>query len=171
MRHALENYGIEVNRAGYALCPFHDEKTGSLKVYPHSFYCYGCGKGGDVITLVRSLFDLSFRDALIKVNADFALGLPIDKKPTIRQRRAAQEKRRELERARERRQKARDAAWNRYLDLLILRDVCGDLIRNLAPRTPDETLHPAYVAALRQIEWLDYLLDSFDFEKEVDSWT
>ncbi len=166
MRHALENYGIEVNRAGYALCPFHDEKTGSLKVYPHSFYCYGCGKGGDVITLVRSLFDLSFRDALIKVNADFALGLPIDKKPTIRQRRAAQEKRRELERAQMHRQRAHIENWESYLDLVVEWELCGLYIRNYKPVPGDDTLHPWFVKALRRRDYLDYLMNSYVFYEE-----
>lgn len=37
------------------LCPFHSEKTGSFVVYPEngSFYCFGCGAGGDVVTFVR----------------------------------------------------------------------------------------------------------------------
>ena len=171
MRHALETYGVEVNRTGYALCPFHDEKTGSLKVYPHSFYCYGCGKGGDVITLVRSLFDLPFRDALRKVNEDFALCLPIDEKPTIRQKREAQDKHRELERARERRKKQHDAAWSRYLDLLQELDVCKDAIERYKPKPGDEMLHPLFAEALHRREYLNYLIDSYDFEKEVDLWT
>jgi len=37
------------------LCPFHDEKTPSFSVNPLEklFYCFGCGKGGDLITFVR----------------------------------------------------------------------------------------------------------------------
>ena len=39
------------------LCPFHSEKTPSLTVYPEnqSFYCFGCGVGGDVITFIRKI--------------------------------------------------------------------------------------------------------------------
>ena len=44
-----------------ALCPLHKEKTPSFFVYPdNSFYCYGCQVGGDVITLVKSLYGLDF---------------------------------------------------------------------------------------------------------------
>ncbi len=36
-------------------CPFHSEKTPSFTVFPdtQSFYCFGCGAGGDVITFIR----------------------------------------------------------------------------------------------------------------------
>ena len=37
-------YGLEMNRAGMACCPFHDDKTPSLKVYDDHFYCFGCAK-------------------------------------------------------------------------------------------------------------------------------
>ena len=38
-----------------ALCPFHSEKTPSFHVYTdtQSFYCFGCGAGGDVITFTK----------------------------------------------------------------------------------------------------------------------
>ena len=41
------------NRVG--LCPFHSEKTPSFTIYPdnQSFYCFGCGAGGDVVTFIR----------------------------------------------------------------------------------------------------------------------
>ena len=58
-------YGIEVNHAGYAVCPFHGEKTGSLKVYPgrRGWHCFGCGEGGDVIDFVQRYFGLSLKEA------------------------------------------------------------------------------------------------------------
>ena len=39
------------------LCPFHNEKTPSFTVYPesNSFYCFGCGAGGDVITFIMKI--------------------------------------------------------------------------------------------------------------------
>ena len=44
------------------LCPFHTEKTPSFVVYPEtqSFYCFGCGAGGDVITFVRKISNLGY---------------------------------------------------------------------------------------------------------------
>jgi DNA primase len=48
------------------LCPFHDEKTPSFSVNPADkfFYCFGCGKGGDVITFVRETEQLDFVQAV-----------------------------------------------------------------------------------------------------------
>jgi DNA primase len=48
------------------LCPFHDEKTPSFSVNPADklFYCFGCGKGGDVISFVRETEQLDFAQAV-----------------------------------------------------------------------------------------------------------
>ena len=52
-----------------AVCPFHLEKTGSLTVYPRteSFYCYGCGEGGDAFLFVSKIEDCSKSKAVAKV--------------------------------------------------------------------------------------------------------
>lgn len=48
------------------LCPFHNEKTPSFNVYPEngSFYCFGCGVGGDVITFIRRIENLDYMEAV-----------------------------------------------------------------------------------------------------------
>lgn len=48
------------------LCPFHDEKTPSFGVTPAKgfFYCFGCGKGGDVIDFVREINNMGFSEAV-----------------------------------------------------------------------------------------------------------
>ena len=68
-------YGYEPNRQGFVSCPFHSERTASCKVYPksNSFYCFGCGAGGDVIDFVRLLYGLDFRQACVRLEADFGL--------------------------------------------------------------------------------------------------
>ncbi|MDY4191391.1 MAG: DNA primase [Oscillospiraceae bacterium] len=62
------------------LCPFHNEKTPSFTIYPEnqSFYCFGCGAGGDVITFVRRAENLEYIEA-VKFLADRAgLAMPED---------------------------------------------------------------------------------------------
>ena len=80
---AAERYGFHPNLAGYTSCPFHHEKTASMKLYPGGggFYCFGCQAGGSVIDFVGKLFDLSPLDAVRKLNEDFHLALPVDKPP------------------------------------------------------------------------------------------
>lgn len=70
-------YGMAPNKNGFVRCPFHEENTPSLRLYPqtNTFYCFGCGTGGDVITLVKRLFDCGYADALSRLNDDFGLGL------------------------------------------------------------------------------------------------
>lgn len=61
----LEGRGVKVNKIGYACCPIHHEKTPSFRVYKNnSWFCFGCAKGGDIITLLMALDNLSFREAV-----------------------------------------------------------------------------------------------------------
>lgn len=60
---------IDLKRRGknlVGLCPFHNEKTPSFTVYPEngSFYCFGCGVGGDVFSFVRQIENLDYIDAV-----------------------------------------------------------------------------------------------------------
>lgn len=67
-------------RLAKGLCPFHSEKTASFTVYPdtQSYYCFGCGKGGDAITFVREIENLDYLEA-VKFLADRAgINLPED---------------------------------------------------------------------------------------------
>ena len=83
-------YGYEPNRAGYACCPFHSEKTPSLKLYDDGFYCFGCGAGGSVIDFVGKLFSLDPLGAVRRLDQDFQLGLPLDRPPTTEEQKAVQ---------------------------------------------------------------------------------
>ena len=62
------------------LCPFHNEKTPSFTVYPesHSFYCFGCGAGGDVISFVRRMENLDYVEAVKSVAQLAGVSMPED---------------------------------------------------------------------------------------------
>jgi DNA primase len=62
------------------LCPFHSEKTPSFNVYPenNSFYCFGCGAGGSVITFVCRIENLDYIDAVKSLARKFGLNMPED---------------------------------------------------------------------------------------------
>lgn len=60
---------VQLKRRGknlVGLCPFHNEKTPSFTVYPEtqSFYCFGCGAGGEAISFVRRIENLDFIEAV-----------------------------------------------------------------------------------------------------------
>ena len=75
---------VDLRRRGKTLtglCPFHNEKTPSFTVYPEtaSYYCFGCGAGGDVINFVRHIENLDYIEA-VKLLADRAgIKMPDDK--------------------------------------------------------------------------------------------
>ena len=60
------------------LCPFHNEKTPSFTVYPatQSFYCFGCGAGGDAITFLKKIENLDYLDAVKSLAQRAGLQMP-----------------------------------------------------------------------------------------------
>lgn len=71
MPEVVRQYGIEINRAGFCRCPFHNERTASMKIYAQSFYCFGCGAGGDVIDFVRLYEQCDFKTAFRMLGGEF----------------------------------------------------------------------------------------------------
>ncbi len=67
---AASFYGIKVNRSGLCNCPFHNDRTPSMKV-DIRYYCFGCGAKGDVVDFVSRLYGLSPFDAARKIASDF----------------------------------------------------------------------------------------------------
>ena len=73
VKEAAEYYGLEVNRGNMVCCPFHNDRTPSMKLNEDYFYCFGCGATGDVIDLAAKLFGLSSYDAAKKLAYDFGI--------------------------------------------------------------------------------------------------
>ena len=77
---------VTLKRAGSnlnGLCPFHSERTPSFTVFPatRSFYCFGCGAGGDVITFIMREENLDYPGA-VRFLADRAgISVPEDNEP------------------------------------------------------------------------------------------
>ena len=86
-------YGFNPNRAGFICCPFHHEKTPSLKFNTNGrWHCFGCGAGGDAIDFVAQLFQTSKWAALDRLNSDFFLGLDLHRKATPEEVKAARQR-------------------------------------------------------------------------------
>ena len=74
---------VNLKRAGtnlLGLCPFHSEKTPSFTVFAgtKSFYCFGCGAGGDVISFVMRTQNLTYVDALHTLAKRAGIDIPED---------------------------------------------------------------------------------------------
>lgn len=67
-RQAAESFGVTVDRSGMAACPFHEDRTPSLKL-DQRYYCFGCGATGDVIDFTARLLNVSNSDA-VQILAD-----------------------------------------------------------------------------------------------------
>lgn len=90
---------VHKGRSYLALCPFHAEKTASFNVYPesNSFYCFGCGTGGDIITFIEKAENLNYIEAL-KFLAEIAgISLNLDSESLKKEQEKSNIKRRILE--------------------------------------------------------------------------
>lgn len=70
---AAAHYGVRIGRNGMCRCPFHSDKTPSMKINETYFYCFGCHSTGDVIDFTARLFNLSSLGAARKLAADFGI--------------------------------------------------------------------------------------------------
>ena len=146
---AAELYGIDVNRYGKALCPFHNDRHPSLYVADNHFYCFACGEHGDVIGFVGRLFQLSPYDAARKLMADFHLSP--DKPPSAA---ALHAKRIRTE--------AQQLMENERLCFSVLSDyvrVLRDWRVRYSPQSPDEPVHARFTEACHKLDETEYYLD------------
>lgn len=77
---------IRRGRTYVCSCPFHSEKTPSCTIYPEqqSFYCYGCGAGGDAISFIRRIENLTFMEAVEMLAKRCGLAIPENKEEAKR---------------------------------------------------------------------------------------
>lgn len=164
MKDICDRYGISVNRASFAVCPFHTEKTPSLKIYKKDFHCFGCGAHGTVIDFVMQLHGIEFASAITRLNFDFQLGLPIGRQLSRREKNAL----RDAERAREREKRVKlleeRQARAELEKLIAMWQILDTAKTRLAPKDPDAELNPFFLDALHHKEYLEHLID----EKEEE---
>ena len=160
-RDAAAFYGIEVKRNGMACCPFHDDKNPSMKLNEEYFYCFGCGATGDVIDLTARLYNLSPKEAAEKLAQDF--GLIYDSQAPPRRRYVR------LKTEAQKFQENRDHAFRILADYFHL---LRKWEAGYTPKTPEEPMHPRFLEAVQQKDYIGYLLDSFleDSPEEQKLW-
>ena len=71
MRDMLAKYQIEPDKKGFALCPFHKEKTPSMKIDRNRYHCFGCGEDGDIFEFVQRMEGISFKEAFLSLGGTY----------------------------------------------------------------------------------------------------
>ena len=161
---ALEYYGVTVNRAGFASCPFHAERTASFKVKGDYAHCFGCGWSGDIIGFVMQMFHVDFNGAVCKINADFNCGLILDRRPTIREQREIEERSRAFMDERQRKADVK-ADWLReYNSLWDWWCMYDRIYMDWKPKPADERLHPIFIRAMDKRNELSDLINAMPLE-------
>ena len=94
---AARYYGLEIDSHGRALCPFHPDHRPSMTFKAGRYRCWSCNASGDATDLVKQLCGGTYWTALMRLNQDFALNLPLGGKPTPQQRAETKERQRTRE--------------------------------------------------------------------------
>ena len=142
-RMAAERYGLPIQQGSMVCCPFHADRTPSMKLNEDYFYCFGCGAHGDVIALTAQLFDLPPAEAAKKLAADFGIA---GQKPSIL--------------AKLQRWKSQEETERRCFRVLedYLR-ILQDWKTNCAPQSPEDAIDPRYAEACHMLERIGNMLD------------
>lgn len=111
MQSVVASYGIKINRAGFGACPFHNEKTPSMKVYKDSYHCFGCDASGDIFSFTQRINHCDFKTAFMMLGGTY-------EEPTFESklalRKIEQEKKKRLEKEAE--LKAKKDKCNKLID-------------------------------------------------------
>lgn len=142
-RMAVERYGLPVRQGNMICCPFHDDRTPSMKLNEDYFYCFGCGATGDVIDLVARLFHLPPAEAAKRLAEDFGVA---EQKPSVLARLKRGKTQMEAERH----------------SFRVLRDYFGilqDWKEHCAPQLPEDPIDPRYAEACHMLDRIGNMLD------------
>lgn len=151
-RQAAEHYGIRIGRNGMARCPFHNDRTPSMKV-DNRYYCFGCGATGDVIDFVASLYNLGKRDAAIRLAEDFGIIYEESQYKRIKPLGKKSVPKLTFE------QRYEQVKTKCIRVLLEYRHLLRSWKTRYAPKQEDEIWHLRFCEAMQEISYIEYLLD------------
>lgn len=147
--HAAQYYGIPVDRSGKCCCLFHQDKHPSMKLNEDYYYCFACHANGDVISLTAKLFNLSRKNAVEKLAADFGL------KPSETLKQTAVKK--AVKRAEKDERKQVISLLNKIIGTF------HQMKEEYAPKRPDEEFHESFVKACKHLDLFQYVSDVLSF--------
>lgn len=150
-----ELYGLKLNRAYKCVCPFHKEKTASLSISPQKqiWKCFGCGKGGDSISLVSELLHINALEAAKSINYTLGLGLDPNQKSNYFEINKYKNKQKTEEIFKKWENKTFQLLCD-YLHLLWKWE------EEKAPKNMEEEPDDLFVEAMHNKDYIDYLIDS-----------
>ncbi len=155
MDDVLLHYGFQESKYGRIPCPLHNGKDKNFSYKKNSFKCFVCGRGGSVIDFTMELFGIDFRQALLRLDSDFGLGI-YGKKPSREEfDRLIAERRARIE--------AEQKEEAEYRQLAAEHQYWHEISIVFAPSRPETYgsayIHPLYAEAVKRLPYLEYLLD------------
>lgn len=144
---AAAHYGVRIGRNGMCCCPFHSDKTPSMKINETYYYCFGCHSTGDVIDFTARLFDLSPLDAARKLAADFGIDPNTPASATVALPRIRQE------------ESPRDREGRCASVLIEYERLLKSRQQRFAPVHPSDEWDDRFVSASHALPQVSYLID------------
>ena len=146
VRDYAESIGYEISGNGMIRCPFHNDRTPSMKIDESHYHCFGCGAHGDVIDFVAGLNGISNGAAVKRLMDE----LELDSDEYTRDEKTSPVMKKES---------LRDWLNNTAASSIALEKEMKKCIDELRPKESDEQLHPLYAYAVRNIGYISYLID------------
>lgn len=150
MGQVAEYYGLKINAKGLAICPFHQDRNPSLKIYPDGkgFYCFTCGTGGDQISFTAKFLGVRNGEAA-KVLAE-AFGIPSTEAASYREKR-------EAERQARKRKEIREFARYSKVSLIVYYGLLCEAVR-------ERNTH--FYEGLENLTWVQYMMKQIEENPE-----
>ena len=144
-RQAAETYGLSVASNGMTCCPFHHDRHPSMKVDAR-YYCFACHETGDVIDFTAKLFKLRPYEAAKKLAADFG----IDPNTPVAMQAASFPRSKKTE---------RQSVEHCVAVLVDYEQLLRCWMKNYAPMTPNDPVHPRFEQAAKELPSIGHLID------------
>ena len=150
-KQAAETFGLTVNRSGMAACPFHEDRTPSLKL-DQRYYCFGCGATGDVIDFTARMLGISNHNAAQTLAERFGINPESQTVTTPKIKPAAS---------------LRNLEQRCLFALVQYEKLLRFWKKHYAPRTPEESFYDRFVEGCRRESFISHLIDEM---MDSDPW-
>lgn len=166
-REFAERVGIEITRSGFCCCPFHGEKTPSLKVYPgeRGWYCFGCHQGGDVIDLAKKWLNLPFKETIMEMNRMFNLGMNFGAKISSEDQMKASVERAKRKAEINKRKRLKEQAEIEFWHLFDKYRELEKIIEEYRPKSTEDEISQKWANAVIEKEYVTYLLEEAEAKR------